>query len=225
MTNNAHTLIATLMDRSGSMHSIKEDTEGGYRSFMEEQRNSLGDGESIECWLSEFDDQYNQVFSAVDIKELPEYELHPRGMTALIDSLHRLIGEIGENLAQRPEEERPGRVIILVLTDGMENASREVTQEQLRELIKSQESNYSWQFIFLGANLDAVSVGATYGIAENRSLTYGANAQGVTGAFAAVSNVTRSMRRAAPDELENFAFSDEDRESALGTSAPGDDVE
>ena len=111
MTNPNHSLIATLIDRSGSMQSIKEDTEGGYTAFMEEQRSSLGEGESIECWLSQFDDRYEAVFTATDISELPAYELHPRGMTALVDSLHRLIGEIGESLALRPEEERPGKVI------------------------------------------------------------------------------------------------------------------
>lgn len=216
MTNSNHSLIATLIDRSGSMHSIKEDTEGGYTAFMEEQRSSLGEGESIECWLSQFDDRYEAVFTATDISELPSYELRPRGMTALVDSLHRLIGEIGENLALRPEDERPGKVIILVLTDGQENSSREVTAHQLKELIQSQEKNYSWQFIFLGANLDAVSVGATYGIASGRALTYGADSQGVSGAFAAAANVTQTMRRAAPEDLTNVSFSQEHRDSALG---------
>lgn len=212
MTNKKLTLIGALIDRSGSMESIKEDTQGGYKSFMEEQKNTMQPGEEIECWLSQFDASYDSVFQKTDIKDLPAYELHPRSTTALVDSLHRFIAEIGEDLASRKEEERPDKVIILVLTDGLENSSREVSATQLKDKIKEQEEKYDWNFIFLGANIDAVSTAANYGISADRSITYDAGARGVQAVFKAAAGVTTTMRSG---NASAAGFSEADRKGAL----------
>lgn len=212
MTDPNLTLIAFLVDRSGSMQVIREDTEGGLSSFLEDQRqNTVGDSRT-EVWLSQFDNEYESVYSGLDINDLPAYTLRPRGSTALVDSMHRLIVELGESLRARPEAERPGRVIVVTLTDGAENSSHEVTAGQLRDLIRQQEDVYSWDFVFLGANIDAVSVGALYGIDAARAMSYSASTDGVDATFSAVSRVTTALRSG---DAEGASFNEDERSAAV----------
>jgi uncharacterized protein YegL len=212
MTNPNLTLIAFLMDRSGSMELIKNDTEGGYRTFLEEQAETSKEGEQVECWLTEFDTIMNEVYRKTPLNEVPEYRLVPRGMTALVDSFYTLITKIGEDLNSRPEEERPGKVVFIVLTDGAENASRKFKAEDLRELIKQQEEEYQWSFVFLGANIDAVSVAGQYGISAGSALTYGTNQAGVRGTFDAVSRLVSTTRSGNT----RGGFTSEERAAATG---------
>lgn len=213
MTNPKHTLLGFIIDNSGSMERIKDDTEGGLQAFINEQKASLQEGETMECWLREFDTLYTEIYSRKPLEEVPVYRLTPRGATALLDSLHRFIVEVGADLNSRPEEERPGKVIMVVLTDGEENSSREITPEVLKDLIKQQEEVYSWDFTFLGANIDAVSVGASYGFRQDKALTYGANSAGVEATF-------KSMARMATDtrlgSTAGTAFTQEERAAAMG---------
>lgn len=211
MTDPNLTLIAFLVDRSGSMQTIREDTEGGLSSFLEDQKANTPEDSRTEVWLSQFDNTYESVYSGVDINEVPDYFLRPRGSTALVDSMHRMIVELGDNLRSRPEHERPGRVIVVTLTDGAENASYEVTADQLRDLIRQQEDVYSWDFVFLGANIDAVSVGAMYGINAARAMSYSATAGGVDATFSAVSRVATALR--SGDEA-GAEFSSNERSAA-----------
>lgn len=213
MTNPDLTLIAALIDRSGSMASIKDDTEGGFAAFLQSQRDDMTENQKIEVWLSEFDNEYSNVYSAKSINDVPNYCLHPRGMTALVDSMYRMISEIGAELEGRDEDARPGKVIFLTLTDGQENSSREVTAEQLREKVKEQTDKYGWQFIFLGANIDAVSVGGSYGIAAHNSMSYTASAAGVDHTFRAASRYTTALRSNAPAAAKGFT--DEERDAAM----------
>lgn len=214
MTNPNKTLIAFLIDRSGSMQSIKEDTEGGYAAFLGEQLDALKEGETVEVTLAQFDQEYEVVFSNEDLRKLPKYHLVPRGSTALVDSLFRLVQQVGEDLAKRSEEDRPGKVIIVTLTDGQENASREITVDALKKKIEEQKHDYQWDFLFLGANIDAVSVGAQYGFSADASMTYGANSAGVTSSFRAASRMSTALRSGAP--MADAAFTAEEREAALG---------
>lgn len=215
MTNPNLTLIAILMDRSGSMVSIKDDTEGGLKTFINAQIDTLTDGQRIETWLSHFDHVYENVYKGVEIREVPEYSLVPRGGTALVDSFHRMIVEVGESLAARSEDERPGKVVFVTLTDGYENASREVSNEQLKTLIQDQESTYSWEFIFLGANIDAVSVGGSYGIKAGNAITYGATKHGVDAVF---KSSARSAAAYCSGDVSGAAFTNEERALALDAS-------
>ena len=214
MTNSQHTLIAFLIDRSGSMLSIKNDTEGGYASFIEEQKTTLKEGEKVEVTLAHFDHEYELVFKNRPLQDVGAYKLTPRGSTALVDSLFRLVQEVGEDLENRKEEDRPGKVIIVTLTDGFENSSHEVTVDALKKKIEEQKEKYSWDFLFLDANIDAVSVGAMYGFDANASMTYGANAAGVDATFKSMSRVTGALRSGAV--MEAAAFTDEERNEALG---------
>jgi hypothetical protein len=139
-------------------------------------------------------------------------------MTALYDSVGRLITEVGAELAATPEHERPGSVVIVVLTDGHENSSREWTHDAVSAAIRRQERDYSWDFLFLGANMDAVAIGQQLGFAPDHSLTYAATGAGVSAAFA-VSGDFVARKMAAPAGSRVAGFSDEDRQAAKGESA------
>lgn len=171
MTDATFTHISFLLDRSGSMQSIKDDTVGGFEAFIAEQR-----GEPGRCTVSlaQFDHEYQEVFTDIPIERVRPLTLHPRGSTAMLDAIGRLIASTGERLAALPEEQRPGTVIIGIMTDGMENASREFTRPQVRAMITEQTNAYGWQFMYMGANQDAVEVGTGLGVDAGMAVTYSA---------------------------------------------------
>ncbi|RAV09860.1 VWA domain-containing protein [Mycolicibacterium sp. GF69] len=204
--------MAVLLDRSGSMESIKSDTEGGFNAFITEQRKQRLD---IRVTLAQFDTEYDVVFANRPVADVPPLELQPRGATALYDAVGRLITDVGAELAALPEEQRPGRVTVVVLTDGHENSSKEWTHDAVRKAIHRQEREYSWDFVFLGANMDAVAIGQQLGFAADRSMTYAADADGVGAAWAATSDYV-VRRIAVPVGAPVAGFSEEDRAAARG---------
>lgn len=208
MTNPDLTLIAVLLDRSGSMNSIKSDTEGGFDAFIAEQRAQPG---NAVVTLAQFDNRYEQVYSNVPIAQVPALELSPRGSTALLDGIGRLTTEIGEQLAAQQEDARPGNVIIVVITDGHENSSREWTLEAVKAAITRQESVFSWDYLFLGANIDAVSVGAQMGFQSDKSITYDASSQYVGAAYAVTADYVSRKRSVPLGSPRVEGFSDADR--------------
>lgn len=213
MTNPQLSLVAALLDRSGSMNGIADDTRGGFDSFIAKERES--DGET-KVTLAQFDDRYELVYSSKPIVDVPSLVLEPRGMTALYDAVGRLVTEIGAELAALPEDERPGSVTVLVMTDGHENASAEWTNTAVRELIASQERDYQWDFVFLGSNIDAVEVGAALGFARDKSMTYVSTTVGVTAAFDSVSSYQDRKRAQVMGASPARGFSESDRRRARG---------
>ncbi|MEV0298103.1 vWA domain-containing protein [Nocardia sp. NPDC050710] len=210
MTNPDLTLLAVLLDRSGSMQSIKTDTEGGFDAYIEEQRPLP---KTIQVTLAQFDTEYECVYTNRPIAEVPPLELRPRGGTALYDAVGKLVTDVGADLAARPESERPGTVIVVVLTDGHENSSREWSHEAVRSLITQQQEVYSWDFLFLGANMDAVQIGSQMGFDPRRAITYTAAPAGVAGAFRA--GAAYSTRRQTATSAEwGTGFSDAERQAA-----------
>ncbi len=215
MTNPNLTHLYFLLDRSGSMQSIKDDTEGGFNAFIEEQRKQPGD---CRVTLAQFDDQYDEVYRDLPLADVPPLQLQPRGSTALLDSIGRLVGEAGARLAALPEDQRPGIVVVGIMTDGHENASRELTHPQVKQLIERQSTDYSWQFLYLGADQDAIEVGSSIGVSAAHSMTYGRGR--VAAAMAATSrNIgrTRSAVAAGASLQEaaiHMAFDDEQRAAA-----------
>lgn len=210
MTNPELTHIEFVLDRSGSMHSIRADVEGGFDAFISDQRTHPG-----ECTVSlaQFDNEYETVFTAVDVHEVAALNLVPRGSTAMLDAIGRSISDLGSRLAALPEARRPGTVIFAIMTDGMENSSSEFTYPAVKELITRQEQKYSWQFLYLGADQDAIEVGAAIGVRADRSLTYGRGKS--REAYAASSKLTRSLKEAGTSgaPMAAVAFSPQDRES------------
>ncbi len=170
MTDQSLTHIYVLLDRSGSMQSIKSDIEGGFAAFIEEQRAIDGD---CRVTLARFDDHYEEVYADRPVADVGPLELEPRGSTALLDAMGRLISEAGSRLARLPEDRRPGTVVVAIMTDGMENASREWTHPAIKALVEQQTQAYHWQFLYMGADQDAIEVGASIGVARDYAVTYG----------------------------------------------------
>ena len=217
MTDAALTQVYVLLDRSGSMSAIADDTVGGFAAFVREQRAVAG---RCRLSLAQFDDSYERVYAAVDIQDVPPLDLQPRGSTALHDAMVRLIGEAGAELSAMPEDERPGTVLVAVLTDGHENASQEATGAVVKALVERQQNQWGWQFTYLGANQDAVLTAHGLGIRAEDALTYAAG--NVDSAFSGQSAKTRRLREARlagasmADAAAAAAYTDEERRAAGG---------
>jgi hypothetical protein len=206
--------IAIILDRSGSMNTVRESTIAGFNEFIRAQRQLPGD---VTVKLVQFDDQYEVVFDKhlADVPELTQDLFVPRGMTGLFDAQGKTIVALGEELAASPESERPSKVIVMTLTDGMENASKEYTVDKIAALVKHQTDVYKWDFIFLGANQDAVHTATTMAIPASQSLTYRQSKQGTSNVFAAAANYVRSSRSGG-----QALFSQADRKAALAEDDP-----
>jgi uncharacterized protein YegL len=205
MTNTDLSLIAVLVDRSGSMAHWGDDMEGGLNAFVEHQAGEPGDAEIT---LAQFDTEYELVCPLGPIGDAPKYALVPRGGTALWDAMGRFVTEVGEQLAHRDEADRPGKVIVCIVTDGCENSSVEWTPERVKALVQRQRSQWQWEFVFLGADIDAVQEAASVGIPQESALTFDkANARHTYAMTSAFVSTVRGGRGAA--------FTDEDRESAV----------
>jgi hypothetical protein len=170
MTDPAYTHLAVLLDRSGSMHAIKSDTEGGFAAFLEGQRRVPG---RCDVTLAQFDDVYEEVYTAQPLASVPPLVLQPRGRTALLDAIGRLVRTTGERLTGLAEDQRPASVLVVIMTDGLENASTEYTLPAVRAVIDEQTQVYGWTFVYLGANQDAIAVGQGLGVSPGMALTYG----------------------------------------------------
>ena len=164
--------IVVVLDRSGSMGTVRLDTIGGFNTFVSDQKlNAVGE---IKLSLIQFDDQYEVVYNGKQITDVPpltEETFVPRGMTALLDAVGKSINAVGDRLAKTPEVERPSLVVFVILTDGQENASKEFKLEQVKEMITHQKEKYGWQFVFLGADQDAFQA-AQMGLSANSTYNY-----------------------------------------------------
>lgn len=169
MTKANYTHIQLLVDRSGSMASIRDDAEGGINTLIEDQKAVEG---FCTLGITEFDDKYEVPVPPKDIANVGKYALHPRGSTALLDAIGRCITETGAWLANMDENDRPSLVLFAVVTDGMENASREWTHEKVMELITEHTDKYGWDFKYLAAGQDAIQVGAQMGFRASNSMSY-----------------------------------------------------
>lgn len=183
-----------LLDRSGSMASVADETIHGVNHFLDEQRKAPG---TATFTLHQFDNVFETPIPATDIKKaknLTGDTFVPRNSTALLDAIGQAIGDTGSRLENASESERAGKVIFVIVTDGHENASRQFSQAKINEMIEHQKTKYSWEFVFLGANQDAIEVGGSIGISASNAMTYAHNAVGTEKVFAAFSANVRSVR-------------------------------
>jgi hypothetical protein len=208
--------ISIVLDRSGSMSSVRDDTIGGFNTFIKAQRELPG---SCNVSLVQFDDHYESLYTAKPVKDAPFLNTEsyvPRASTALLDAIGRTITDTGARLSAIPEADRPGKVIFVILTDGQENASREFTRERVFEMIKLQREVYKWDFVFLGANQDAIQTGTALGMAAGSTMTYASNTRGTKSAFLAASNYAARAR--SGESAVSFTAEDRQEQKDAGAS-------
>ncbi|BBY73573.1 hypothetical protein MPRF_04720 [Mycolicibacterium parafortuitum] len=191
MSNQNLTLIAFLLDRSGSMQSIKSDVVGGFDAFLAEQR--AGDGD-CRVTLAQFDNEYEVVYRAVPVSDVPPLVLNPRNTTALLDSMGKLITDTAAEIAALADDDKPGSVIIAIMTDGLENASHEWSRPAIKSLVEQQTNEFGWEFLYMGADQDAVEVGKNLGVKAEQAVTYSRGKS--REAMAAMSGNVRGYRTA-----------------------------
>jgi hypothetical protein len=216
-----YTHISVVLDESGSMGSLFNDTVGGYNKFLESQKEAPGTA----TWsLTAFNGSVRLIDSFRDINDTPNLgpaTYKPGGGTALYDAIGATIVGCGVKLADMYEADRPEKVIMVILTDGEENSSREFSYERIQDMIKEQSEKYTWEFIFLGANLDAVAIGTGLGIKGGMSMTFAANGQGVGATFNSMSaNLTNYRSMSKADTLSTaytfFDQGDRDQQAQAG---------
>ena len=198
MANKNLTEMVFILDKSGSMGGLESDTIGGYNSMLEKQRKEEGDAVVTNVF---FNDKYFMIHDRADIKKikaLTTKEYFVGGSTALLDAIGKTINHIGNRHKYAPDNELPEKTIVTIITDGEENSSWEFTLPQVKQMIERQKEKYGWEFLFLGANIDAVTTAAGFGISADRAVTYEADAKGTRMNFDAVSDVACCMRQCAP---------------------------
>lgn len=188
------TEMVFILDRSGSMQHLTSDTIGGFNSMIESQKKE--NGEAFVTTVL-FDDKYELLHDHVDIQKIEPItnkEYYARGCTALLDAVGKTINSVGSRLSATQEEERPEKVIFIITTDGFENASKEFTKSTIKEMIQHQQDKYSWTFMFLGANMDAVEEAESLGIKANHSHTYTANSVGTASIYTSLDSAMSCLR-------------------------------
>jgi len=201
--------ITLVLDRTGSMSSIKEATIVGFNTFLKDQKEAPGEAVFT---LVQFDseDPYEVLQNGVpinDARELTDETFVPRASTPLRDAIGRTIEGVGARLIALQEDQRPDKIVIVIQTDGLENASKEFSAERVRQMIEHQKTVYGWQFVFLGANQDAVLVAGKMGIDVTAAITFAASDAGTSASAKCMSRGVKEFR----SKGKWGGFSDEDR--------------
>ncbi|WP_338779809.1 vWA domain-containing protein [Metabacillus sp. FJAT-52054] len=177
--------IVFLLDRSGSMAGLEQETIEGFNSLIKKQTEREGET-NVTAVL--FDDQYEVLWNGADAKEvsLSKENYDVRGCTALLDAIGKAILEVGSRLQHTEENQRPDKVMFVITTDGMENASREFTHDKVKDLITHQREKYNWEFLFLGANIDAFHEANLLGVQQDMVHEFTASAAGIEAMYSSV---------------------------------------
>lgn len=191
------TEIVFILDRSGSMSGLEADTIGGYNSLLEKQKKE--DGEAIVSTVL-FDDTQEVLHDRVNLdrmKPITDREYYVRGCTALLDAVGGAIHHIGNVHKYAREEDRPEKTLFIITTDGMENASRRYTYDKVKKMVERQKEKYGWEFLFLGANIDAIEVAGRFGIGADRAVNYECDAMGTAVNYKVLSKAVSRVRESA----------------------------
>lgn len=195
MKNNLTELVF-ILDRSGSMSGLEGDTIGGFNAMLQKQRELDG-----ECRITTvlFDNRYELLHDRIDIRavrELTEKEYFVGGSTALIDAIGRTIDKLVNVQKNTAEEYRAEKVMVVIITDGEENSSREYPLQKVKAMIEREKEKYGWEFVFLGANIDAVQTAGQFGISSSRAVDYVPDSAGTTLNFEVMSEAVAQYRQA-----------------------------
>lgn len=208
MSKQNYTHISIVLDRSGSMSSIVNQVTAGYKEFIEAQKNVEGEATLT---LARFDNAYDVIHDMVDIKTVSsDLNLQPRGWTALLDAMGQTMERVRSQINDLSEENKPSKCIFVFITDGGENSSQTYTRDRVFQMIEDlrNDTNISWDVIFMGANQDAIAEGGNLGVRAAASLTYNANTS--TGTLDAFHSLTKGMTSYRTSKSA-YSFSDEDR--------------
>ena len=200
------TEIVFILDRSGSMSGLESDTIGGFNSMIKKQQKE--EGEAIVSTVL-FDDETDVIHDRVsigDVKKLTEEDYYVRGCTALLDAVGGAIHHIGNVHKYAKEEDRPAKTLFIITTDGLENSSRHYSFNDVKKLIKRQKEKYNWEFLFLGANIDAIEVAGNMGIGRDRAANYNYDEEGTALNYKVLeAAVTRVRKCKVSDLVKTFA--------------------
>jgi uncharacterized protein YegL len=188
------TELVFVLDRSGSMSGLESDTIGGFNSVMTKQKAVEGDA-NVTTVL--FDDQYELLHDRYNLKKIDKItdkQYFVRGTTALLDAIGKTIHKMGNAQKYASDDERAEKVMFVIITDGMENASAEYSYDKIKKMIDRQKEKYGWEFIFLGANIDAVKTANRFGIAEDRAANYHADGEGTMLNYDVISETVSMVR-------------------------------
>lgn len=188
------TEIIFILDRSGSMAGLEADTIGGFNSMMRKQASEPGDA-LVSTLL--FDNDVEVIHDRLNIKDVPEItskEYYVRGCTALLDAVGSAIKHIAKIHKYARKEDVPEKTLFIITTDGMENASRIFSYEDVKKMVEHEKSKYGWEFIFLGANIDAAAEASRYGIDSSMAVNYNCDSKGMKISFKVMEDVVRSYR-------------------------------
>lgn len=206
--NSEITELVFILDRSGSMSSMKEEAIGGFNSFLKEQKDLPGEARIT---VALFDHEYMLLCDGKNIKEvepLTDKTYEPRGTTALMDAIGRTLDDVGKRInsaahtcnACGTNAKKPAKVLVAILTDGLENASRDYKKARINEMISHHKKNHDWQFLFLAANQDAFAEGGSMGVLHNMSMNYTMDSAGFTKGFKTLS-ASAKLYRAVDTEV------------------------
>lgn len=223
MTNPDYRHYILIIDRSGSMRAIMEEAQEGIHQFLKDQAGLPG---TATLSLYQFDNVFEQVHDFVPVDQGTSYELAPRGFTALLDAIGYAVTGEGQQLAAMQEHDRPGKVMLIIVTDGQENASQSWTLDRVRDLLTQQRDVYKWAVTYLAANVDAFAEAQKMGIMTTNTVGYRASSAGTQNAYAAASasatrfstgqsstmDYTDAERTAAADNDDNDQLSNDDDE-------------
>lgn len=207
---DGYTHISVILDRTGSMESIRDDTIGGFNAFLDAQKAEPGLGTLT---LVQFDSQdpYEIVHHfqpLADVPELTRQTFVPRASTPLLDAMGRGINDLEKNLADLAEDDKPARVVMVIVTDGQENASREFQKDQIEKMIKEKQEKSAWQFVFLSADLAAIGDALASGMRAASVMAHDKDSHGTNAAWASLS---RSISDYRSGNREDVSFTEEDR--------------
>ena len=193
--NDKLTEIVFILDRSGSMAGLEDDTIGGFNAFVEKQKKEEG-----EALLSAvlFSDESAVLYDRVDLRKvepMSERQYQVGGCTALLDAIGGAVRHIRNVHRYAREEDRPGRTVFVITTDGMENASRAFSYAEVQRMVKHEQEKYGWEFLFLGANMDAIAAARSFGIREDRAVRYRRDSVGTALNYDVVCEAVTSVRK------------------------------
>lgn len=193
------TELVFILDRSGSMAGLESDTIGGFNGMLEKQKKQEGDANVTTVLFDDRIETIHDRFAIQIVEPLTEKDYYVRGCTALLDAVGSAVSKMANIQRRLPGEYRAEKVIFVITTDGLENASRQYSYDQVSRMIGEEKEKYGWEFLFLGANIDAVQEARKFGIGEERAVTFQNDSEGIALNYETVQETLCCMRSAAPN--------------------------